>query len=104
MIVLLEFVPEHSRPLPPMSARKSEELARHEVSRMRRHDIEEACFFFGVSEGFQSVEMGCGDVHSVRISPVMSWLSRTRRKRGASSTWLYKEKPAFAFSARPCGR
>ena len=72
MIALLEFVPERSCPLAPVSARESEELARQEVARMGRHDVEEARFFFGVAESLQRIEMGGGNVHSARILPVMS--------------------------------
>ena len=68
-----------------MSAGEREELAGHEVTGMRGHDVEKAGFCFGVAEGFESVEMGRSDVHSVRIPAVISRSSRTRRRRDASS-------------------
>ena len=68
-----------------MGAREREELARHEVAGMRRHNVEKAGFGFGIAEGLQSIEMGRGDIHSVRIRAVISRSSRTRRRRCASS-------------------
>ena len=81
----VKFAPEGGRALAPMGAGEGEKLARHEVAGMRRHDVEKAGFCFGVAEGFESIEMGRCDVHSVRIPAVISRSSRTRRKRDASS-------------------
>ena len=87
-----------------MGVGEGEELARHKVAGMRRYDVEKAGFRFGVAEGFQGIEMGRCDVHSVRIPAVISRSSRTRRKRDASSERPYSEKPAEAFSAIARGR
>src|SRR5713226_9970440 len=81
----VKFGPEGGRALAPMGRGEGEELTRHKVAGMRRHDVEKAGFCFGVAEGLESIEMGTGDVHSLRIRAVISRSSRTRRKRDASS-------------------
>ncbi len=47
-----------------MSIGENEELARHKVAGMRRHNVEKAGFGFRVAEGLESREMGRRDVHS----------------------------------------
>src|SRR6185437_4384135 len=104
MFLRVEFGPERGGPLAPMSAGKSKELAGDKVARMRSDEIQEMGLGFGVAEGFQSIEMGLRDAHSERISVVMPWSFRMRRRREPSSGWLYRENPALAFAANPCGR
>ena len=81
----VEFVPEGGGSVAPMGGGEGEELARHKVAGMRGHNVEKAGFCLGVSERLESIEMGRGNVHSVRIPAVISRSSRTRRKRDASS-------------------
>src|ERR1700722_4814343 len=80
-----ELAPESRGSLAPMSAGERKELAGGEVAGMRGNDVEKARFHFGVAESLESIEMGRGDIHSVRIRAVISRSSRTRRKRDASS-------------------
>ena len=60
-----------------MPSGEGEELTRHKVAGMRRHNVEKAGFCFRVAESLESFEMGRGDVHSVRIPAVISRSSRT---------------------------
>src|SRR5260370_31856960 len=81
----VKFAPEGGRALAPMGSGEAEELTRHKVAGMRRYDVEKAGFCFGVAEGLESIEMGSGDIHSLRIRVVISRSSRTRCTRDASS-------------------
>src|ERR1700683_4682335 len=81
----VKCAPEGGRALAPMGRGEGEELTRHKVTGMRRHNVEKAGFCFRVAEGFKSFEMRRCDVHSVRIPAVISRSSRTRRKRDTSS-------------------
>src|SRR6266849_9743121 len=81
----VKFAPEGGRALAPMGTGEREKLASREVAGMRRHNVEKAGFCFRVAESLESIDMGGGDGHSVRIPAVISRSSRTRRKRDASS-------------------
>src|SRR5260221_1334802 len=99
-----ELAPESGGPFAPMSAGEREELAGGEVTGVGCDNVEKVGFHFGVTEGFEGVEMSRCDVHSERIPAVSSRSSRMRRRREASSGRLYMEKPAAAFSAKALGR
>src|SRR6185312_12657673 len=49
MFLSVEFGPEHGRPLAPMSAGKSKELAGDKVAGMRSDEIQETCFGFSIT-------------------------------------------------------
>ena len=53
----VKFAPERGRALAPMGRSEGEELTRHKVAGMRRHNVEKAGFCFRVAEGFKSFEM-----------------------------------------------
>src|SRR5271156_627221 len=89
----VKFVPEKGGALAPMGVGEGEKLSSNKVAGMCRYDVQKPGLRFGVAESFQGIEMcGC-NVHSVRISAVISRSSRTRRKRDASSGRAYTEKP-----------
>jgi hypothetical protein len=68
-----------------MGSGEDEKLRCHKVAGVRRYDVERAGFCFGVAESLESIEVGMGGVHSVRIRTVIPRSSRARRKRDASS-------------------
>ena len=72
MFLGVEFGPEHGCPLAPMSAGKSKELAGDKVAGMRSDEVQEIGLGFGITEGFQGIEMGWRDGHSERIPAVRS--------------------------------
>src|SRR6185369_8347836 len=85
VLVGLQLVPEKSRALSPLHARKGKELPSDEVTGMRGNDVQKACFFFGITEGLQRADMDSVDVHSARIRAAGSVSSRMRRNFEASS-------------------
>src|SRR5713226_9174235 len=84
-----------------LSLDQSNELLAGEVARMRRDNVEETRLVLSVAERTYSDGVHAGDVHSAKISAVISWVSRTRRSLGWSCCRANKWNPAFAFSASP---
>ena len=104
VLVGLEFRPKQRRAFAPMRAGKRQKVPGDEVPGMRGYEIEEVGLLRCVSEGLEGFDMGRGNGHRARILAVSSCSSSMRRRREASSRWLYSEKPALAFSATPRGR
>ena len=103
VLLALHLVPKDRSPFAPMGAGEAEKLTRHKVARVGRNDVKKPRFFLGVAKGFQDVEMGRRDVHSVRIPAVRSWSFRMRRRRDASSGRLVPDFRQETFGARvPC--
>src|SRR5258707_3412343 len=75
----LKLVPETSGAPPQRDVREGEELTRHKVARMRRHEVEKASFRFGVGEGLQCVDMDRGDAHGTMIRAAFSDSSSARQ-------------------------
>src|ERR1700683_1296032 len=103
VFVGVEFGPEGRSALALVRAGERQKLPGQKVPGMRGHEIEEVGLLRRVSEGLEGLDMSRGNGHRERILAVSPWSSRMRRRREASSRWLYTEKPAFAFSATPRG-
>ncbi|HEY0701480.1 MAG TPA: hypothetical protein VGD60_01820 [Candidatus Acidoferrales bacterium] len=54
----LELAPENRSALTPVRTGKAQELASDEKSRVCGDEIEKACFFVGVTKGFERVDAG----------------------------------------------
>ena len=85
MLASLKFGPEERRALPRATAGEAQELPRDEIAGVRGHQVQESRFLLRVAEGPNGVDLRLSVVHSERISPVISFSSRMRRNRDASS-------------------
>src|SRR5882762_2734545 len=84
MAAAFELFGEVLRPLAPLGAGESDELAGQEVAGMRGHNVEETSLLRRVAQVLDRLRVTLFDSHSERISAVSSWWSSTRRRRSPS--------------------
>src|ERR1700747_1865528 len=95
-----QFFGEPARDPALFDTREAKKLPLGKVSGMRGHKIQELSLGAGITIALNGGEVFWRDVHSDKISCMISGSCIAGRSRAASSANAYMAKPAWAFATR----